>query len=230
MKVWVCLIVVIGLLSCSVEDVDSNDYVSVGDRTRTYLALGDSYTAATGENPEFSYPNQLVNRLDSVDSINVDLEVIATNGWTTRDLIQGISNTELSDSYDVVSLLIGVNNQFQRRPFKQYRTEFINLLDSCIVYAGGNTDNVFVFSIPDYGYTAFGRSNKATISRELDQYNSFADSVCQIKNVDYYYITDISREAEDKPALIAPDSLHPSALQYELWIDKYYDVIKEKFK
>ncbi|MEO0472530.1 MAG: GDSL-type esterase/lipase family protein, partial [Bacteroidota bacterium] len=122
--------------------------------------------------------------------------------------------------YDIVSLLIGVNNQFRGYPEIQYRAEFAKLLDQAIAFAGNDTGRVLVLSIPDYGVTPFGQNrNPEKIAAELDRYNLIADSVCQKRGVRFYDITPISREALDDPDLIASDQLHPSGEMYRRWVE-----------
>lgn len=211
------------LKSTTNKDVASNKAIS-------YLALGDSYTAAAGIEPSSGYPYQLSDRIYVKDSITVTVEVQARNGWTTRDLLNSLKSKEYHNSFDVVSLLIGVNNQYQKQDFDFYAEELMELLDSCKSYVGRDNKQIIVLSIPDYGYTPFGNANQPNITAELDRYNSFTDSVCTVMDISYYNITDISRQAEYSKDLIAPDSLHPSAMQYKLWIDRHYNDLVEKFK
>jgi acyl-CoA thioesterase-1 len=130
----------------------------------------------------------------------------------------------------VVSLLIGVNNQYQNLEFDVYAKDLIVLLDSCRSFVRGDEKQIIVFSIPDYGFTPFGKANQPIVSVDLDRYNYFADSLCTESGISYYNITDISREAGYSRELIAPDSLHPSALQYKQWIDRHYNELVKKFK
>ena len=80
-----------------------------------YLALGDSYTIGEGVAPEERWPHHLV-RLLAMRGIRVaPPEIVATTGWTTDELQAGIDAATLTPPYDLVSLLIGVNNQYRGR-------------------------------------------------------------------------------------------------------------------
>jgi lysophospholipase L1-like esterase len=121
----------------------------------------------------------------------------------------------------MVSLLIGVNNQYQGLPFAQYQEEFVNLLETAIALASGDTNRVFVVSIPDYYYTPFGQENRTSlVSREIDQYNEFAEETCDVYHIEYLNITRISRDGISQPNLVAEDKLHPSGSQYKRWVEE----------
>jgi lysophospholipase L1-like esterase len=158
-----------------------------------------------------------------------DLEIIATTGWTTTRLIQELNDNAPGDDFDLVSLLIGVNNQFQSRPFSLYEEEFPNLLNRAISHAKGDRSKVFVLSIPDYAYTLYGQgaANPQIISDKLDEYNAFAKSVCEVEDIPFFNITDISREGLDRPELLASDGLHPSGIMYAEWVALIYEDVKK---
>ncbi len=198
----------------------------------SYLALGDSYTIGESVPATENFPNQLNQRLTD-DGFNMAAtEIIAQTGWRTDVLQSAINGSTLEDTFSIVSLSIGVNNQYQGRPFSQYETEFEQLLNTAIQYAGGNKDKVFVVSIPDYAYTPFGqnRPNVGMISTEIDQYNAFAKTFTESKGISYYDITPISRRGLDMPELVAGDNLHPSAEMYKDWVDLFYDDVKKKIE
>ena len=217
-------------------NVDTNNNINSDTTTTTtvvkpekikYLALGDSYTIGSGVPVEDRFPEQLVERLKN-DEIEYELlDIIATSGWKTTDLQRGIDNQEPPTDYNLVSLLIGVNNQFQQADSSLYPEQFESLLKQAIQFAAGDTAKVFVISIPDYGYTPFGASNKEKIEREINWYNSINKQISLEYGVKYYNITDISRQAEDDNTLLASDQLHPSGKMYSLWIDLFYvDILK----
>lgn len=197
-----------------------------------YLALGDSYTIGEAVEEKDQWPVQLSKRL-MLDSILVDnLEIIAKTGWTTDELMEGIKNASLAPSYDLVSLLIGVNNQYRAYPIDQYRKEFNVLLDEAIRFAGGNQERVFVVSIPDYGVTPFAMNRNLDtekIYEELQEYNRIADSIASLREVAFINITPGSRRANEDPSLIATDGLHPSGKMYEQWVEEIYPVVRTKF-
>ncbi|MEO0734148.1 MAG: SGNH/GDSL hydrolase family protein [Bacteroidota bacterium] len=185
----------------------------------TYLALGDSYTIGTSVEAEDRWPTQLAAALVA-DSIRVTtLDYVATNGWTTGELINGIASRrdELAPTYDLVSLLIGVNNQYRGMPLPQYQEQFEELLRTAIEFAGGDTSRVFVVSIPDYAYTPFGNGSEE-ISNDLTRFNAAANFIVDDYGIPFYNITPISQEGLTAPALVAADNLHPSGKQYGRWV------------
>ncbi len=192
----------------------------------TYLALGDSYTIGESVTENERFPVQLTNRLYS-DSIDISAPVIiAKTGWTTDELMAAITEKNVKDTFDIVTLLIGVNNQYRERSSENYRGELKNLINISVNYAGGNKEHVFVLSIPDWGVTPFaeGRDRKK-IAEKIDEYNRVKKEECDKAGIKYYDITEISRIND--PALIAPDGLHPSSKMYKMWVDKiYYDILK----
>ena len=168
------------------------------------------------------WPVQLARKFNSTshEVMIADPEIIARTGWTTQELRNAIQERDLTGSYDIVSLLIGVNNQYRGYPLGDYPMEFENLLNMAISYAGGKAAKVFVVSIPDYGYTPFGAGNQQTISKEIDAYNEINKRIALEKGVKYFYITSISRQGLEDPSLVADDRLHPSGRQYERWVTK----------
>ena len=187
----------------------------------TYLALGDSYTIGTSVRAEFRWPTQLAAAIERDTDLRFgEVQYVAQNGWRTDDLRAGIERTTLRESYDLVSLLIGVNNQFQGRSVETYEPEFRELLDRAIALADGRTERVFVVSIPDYGFTRFGESRGGGISEAIDAFNAAARAIAEAADVAFYDITPISRQGLDMPELVATDNLHPSGEQYRRWVDQ----------
>lgn len=191
------------------------------DRTLRFLALGDSYTIGESVPSSQNYPNQLENYLQKNGLKLIETKIIAKTGWRTDDLINAIQQADLKPEFDIVTLLIGVNNQYQHKSIEQYKTEFKKLLETAINLAGGNKNHVFVISIPDYGFTPFGKRNKTEISREIDLYNAINKSISEEYKVQRFNITHISREAEKRKELIASDDLHPSGKMYQEWVDLF---------
>ncbi|MEM8906497.1 MAG: SGNH/GDSL hydrolase family protein [Bacteroidota bacterium] len=193
-----------------------------------YLALGDSYTIGEDVDSTQRYPNLLAGQLQTA-GLDVDSPtIIAQTGWTTRNLLQAIDAADLTDTFELVSLLIGVNNQYQGADFTIYESEFPQLLQKAIQLAGGDTENVFVLSIPDYAFTPFGQNwgNPNQTSEELDQYNAFNKSWTTAQGVVYFDITPISRQGLSDPTLVASDGLHPSGKMYQLWMDQIVEEVK----
>jgi len=143
-------------------------------------------------------------------------------------LLFGTDTAEIDTTYQLVSLLIGVNNQFQNRPLEEYTDEFEILLNRAIQYAGNDTSRVFVLSIPDYGVTPFGEANAEEIAEEIDLFNSVNQSITESYGISYFNITPISRMAANDPSLIAPDNLHPSGSMYALWVEEMLETVRNK--
>lgn len=193
-----------------------------------YLALGDSYTIGESVDEKYSWPIQLkFNLLNSDSNTSLDsVRIIAKTGWTTSDLLNYISNIKINNNYDLVSLLIGVNNQFRGYDTNIYEKEFEKLLIKSIGFANSNFSNVFVLSIPDYGVTPFGKlRDSEKIKSEINLYNEINYKISKKYGVLYFDITDISRLAEFDSTLLADDMLHPSKKMYNLWVEKIVDQV-----
>ncbi|RYY44793.1 MAG: SGNH/GDSL hydrolase family protein [Chitinophagaceae bacterium] len=185
---------------------------------RSYLALGDSYTIGTSVSSTERFPVQTTIKLNALGLPTQPAEIIATNGWTTSNLLNALNNTSLANNYDFVSLLIGVNNQYQGRSQEEYRNQFSTLLTKAIAYARGNKNRVFVLSIPDYSVTPFAAgSDTVRISDEIDQFNAINKEISLQMGVQYIDITPISRSGRTDATMQAGDGLHPSGKQYEKW-------------
>lgn len=181
------------------------------------LALGDSYTIGQSVAVDERWPEQLTAQLKS-QGYQVDaLKTIAQTGWRTDNLQNAVYQQLPLTGYNLVSLLIGVNNQYQGGALQVYASEFTQLLQQAIVLAGGNPRHVFVLSIPDYAYTPFGNGNPE-ISAEIDEFNAVNKSITESNGVKYIDITPISRNGLAQPWLVAGDGLHPSAEMYRLWV------------
>lgn len=188
------------------------------DQPKTFLALGDSYTIGESVAQHESWPFQLVNRLNQMGLHFAAPRIIATTGWRTDDLEKAINAADLKPPFDYVSLLIGVNNQYQGKPAAEYETGFQKLLKMAIGFAAAQ-GHVMVLSIPDYGYTPFGAEKRAGISKEIDAFNTINKRITSEAGISYIDITAISRKGLDDTALVASDGLHPSAMMYSLWVD-----------
>ncbi len=196
------------------------------------LALGDSYTKGESVPLAQNFPNQLKTQLDADDYKVIGLKIIAQTGWRTDQLQNAIQNQnpEIKDStFSLVTLCIGVNNQYQGGNPEIYRIEFEQLLNIALTRAGGRRERVFVVSIPDYAYTPFGQGN-ATISQQIDQFNTINQSITLQYGIAYVNITDISRQGLQTPGLVASDGLHPSASQYTAWVSKLLPYVKTALK
>ena len=196
-------------------------------QTMRYLALGDSYTIGESVAENERWPNQLASLLQAND-VSTEVIIIARTGWTTDELWQGIQATQINPPYDLVSLLIGVNNQYRGLDIAEYRQEFIFLLNKSIEYAGGDAKRVLVLSIPDWGVTPFAkRRDSKKIATEINLFNSVNREETEKVGAYYVDITPDSREAVTDSALIAADGLHPSGKMYAEWAELAYpEVLK----
>lgn len=188
----------------------------------TYLALGDSYTIGELVSENENFPNLVCYQMNLKGIAMDSPRIIAKTGWTTDELQAGIleeNNKEpLLKKYDFVSLLIGVNNQYRSRSIHEYHADFETLLKNTLQFAGGESGNVVVVSIPDWGVTPFaeGRDRKA-IANEIDQFNDANRQLAEKYHIHYIYITDWTREAASDLSLLTTDGLHPSGKEYLRW-------------
>ena len=206
------------------DNSNDNPNNNSGNTTNTVyklLSLGDSYTIGESVCDTCRFPEQLKDSLITKynNAISVQLKIIAQTGWTTTSLINAIDSQTLDNDYDLVTLLIGVNNQYQRKAFSNYETEFPQLVNTAISLSKSDKTNVIVVSIPDYAYTPFGQGN-TNISEEIDRYNAFAKSYCDQNEVSFVNITDITRLGLTNKDLVASDGLHPSTLAYSLFVTR----------
>jgi lysophospholipase L1-like esterase len=194
--------------------------------TMKYLALGDSYTIGESVAEKERWPVQLAAKLRGNGKNVGEPTIIATTGWRTDNLKNAINIAKPPTDFDLVSLLIGVNNQYQGKPLDQYRIEFEDLLQTAIRLANGNKEKVLVVSIPDYGFTPFGKSKQEKISKELDAFNAACKEITLKAGVQYFNITEISRKGLQDPELVAGDGLHPSGKMYAHWVKLIIEGIK----
>jgi len=192
-----------------------------------YLALGDSYTIGESVSAEERWPNRLAKLLED-DGIQTEVTIIARTGWTVDDLWHGIKSSPPEGTYDLVTLLIGVNDQYRGYPIDGYRQDFHFMLEKAIEYADGNPDHVIVLSIPDWGVTPFAVDRDAIlIGKQIDDFNNINLAESKLAEVHYVDITPISREAVADTTLIARDGLHPSGKMYAMWAGKSFPIVKE---
>jgi lysophospholipase L1-like esterase len=185
-----------------------------------FLALGDSYTAGEQVAPAERFPLQLARRLRAMQINIEDPRIIAHAGWTSGDLSAGISAANLSEIYDLVTLLIGVNNQYRGLALEDYRLEFRGLVYRAVELAGGEEKRVIVISLPDWGQTPFAKNfNHTLISQQIDAYNQANRAESSLAGVRYADISAKSRALLKQAGMLASDELHPSAQQYAAWME-----------
>ena len=206
-----------------IDDNNNKNFISPNNESYSFLALGDSYTVGEGVSYEESWPSQFVDyALDrGIDFKNPEL--IAQTGWKTYDLLDAIKSSNLSVKYDFISLLIGVNNQFNSRPLSEFEDDLNEILTEINYLKKGNS-KVIVISIPDWGYSPYGSSyDRDRISDEIDQFNNILKKISEQNNLNFVDVTQISRLAIKEPNLISEDKLHPSGLMYLEWVEKIYE-------
>ncbi|MHA4845624.1 SGNH/GDSL hydrolase family protein [Flavitalea antarctica] len=203
----------------------------------TYLALGDSYTAGEGVQKPESFPFQVVSRLnqyaaEATEGQENDIRlmappvIIAQTGWTTSELSEGIRKADVKTKFDVVTLLIGVNNQYRGLSIDDYGKEFEQLATKALDFASHDVSRVIVLSIPDWSATPFAAElDREKISLEIDRFNSLNRQISLRQGFHYVDITGSSRNALNDPSLVAGDQLHPSGKEYRKWCDKLVPII-----
>lgn len=198
----------------------------------TYLALGDSYTIGEGVDEKDRYPVQLVREFNKTGKLRLETpQIIAKTGWTVDELDAGINASQTDEQgYDLVTLLIGVNNQYRGRPVADYEKDFEAMLQRALVFARGHKDHVVVLSIPDWGVTPFAvnrKSDQAKVAKEIDAYNAAKKAICDKYNVTFIDITEDYRSIGAKPEMVVEDQLHPSGLVYARWTEKLLQEVKK---
>jgi lysophospholipase L1-like esterase len=195
-----------------------------------YLALGDSYTIGESVAEQERWPVQLAELIESSpqfarsirgNEMGVDVTIIAHTGWTVKELWEGVQANLPEGTYDMVSLLIGVNDQYRGLPVDGYREDFRFMLGRAVEFAGGDSKRVVVLSIPDWGFTPFAADRDSElIRRQIDEFNAVNIEETEAMGAHYVDVTDISRTARDDIELIASDRLHPSGKMYAMWAEK----------
>jgi lysophospholipase L1-like esterase len=174
---------------------------------------------------------QLAAQLRARGLLVADPEIIARTGWTTDELAAGLAEASPAGPFDLVSLLIGVNNQYRRLPLQEYRYQFAALLARAVVLTGGQPGRVLVLSIPDWGVTPFGQAaDRPEISAEIDAFNAVNRTAAANSGARYVDIAPISRRAADQLALLAEDGLHPSGQMYACWVTAILQEVLDALK
>jgi lysophospholipase L1-like esterase len=193
----------------------------------TYLALGDSYTIGESVPEEHRFPIQAARLLAAEGITLATPRIIAKTGWTTDELEAAINEAAITGTFSIVTLLIGVNNQYRGRSIAEYKTEFTRLLKQAIQFAGGHSDRVVVLSIPDWGAVPFAEGrDREQIGDEIDAFNAANKSIAKKFRVHYLDITSDSREAADDPSLVASDGLHYSGKEMAIWAGKLAGIMQ----
>jgi len=196
----------------------------------SYLALGDSYTIGESVTEDLRWPVQLTKRLRDKGLEFNKARLIAKTGWTTDNLMNAMDANLDTQKYDLVSVLIGVNNQYQNKSLLDYEADLNAIFAQAIESSKTGKEGVFIVSIPNYGATPFGASNADEIAREIAEFNAVLKKVSNQFDLTYYNITPISQLSKADRSLVASDGLHPSGKMYSLWVDLFVDDIFEKLQ
>lgn len=182
------------------------------------LALGDSYTIGQGVEKDERWPEQLAQTLRAHGIDVAPPEIIAQRGWTSGNVLFQIQRKKFDTTYDLVTIMVGANDQFQNRNTDFFRTDLSQLILGAVSLAGGDPDKVLLFSIPDWGRSPYARGQDAeTISKEIDRYNAIIIALAKQNKIEYIDITELSRSGSG-PSLYAEDGLHPSGKAYASWV------------
>ena len=214
------------LISCG-QDGSKNIEGMTNDKEIKYLALGDSYTIGQSVKISERYPVLLSESLNKLEYKVNPPDIIAKTGWTTDELMVALKAQEVKNDYDLVTLLIGVNNQYRGRDIEEFRVQFSELLEIAIEYAKGDPANVIVISIPDWSVVPFAKDrNRKKIAREINRFNAVKKEETLKRNVAFVDITPISRKAKNNLTYVAGDDLHFSGKMHQLWVD---EIIRTNF-
>lgn len=206
---------------------ESSDTAIETSQNMTYLALGDSYTIGESVEEKDRFPVQLANVMNNAGFQVSPPKIIAKTGWTTDELDRGIEDAKIEGQFDLVTLLIGVNNQYRGRSLEEFRIQFAALLQRAVSFAGGDPKKVIVVSIPDWGVSPFAQTRDTVqIAKEIDAFNAVKKEETQKQNVLFVNITEISRSGKGNPEYFAKDGLHFSGLMHQLWVN---EIAKQAF-
>lgn len=198
----------------------------------TYLALGDSYTIGELCESKENFPHQLQYLLAAKHNVNLaEPQIIATTGWTTGELIEGINQHKLEEKYDLVTLLIGVNNQYRNYDIELFKKEFTYLLQLAIKHSYKGAKGVYVLSIPDWGVTPFAtEKNSVEIAQAIDIYNAEKEKITREHNCHFLYITDSTRANGTKEDYLVEDKLHYNYKEYRIWAERLAVIVAPLFQ
>jgi len=225
----IVLLAIAAIISFSCKQKSTNQKsLEIMTEQKTYLALGDSYTIGESVLEKDRFPVILVNELKAKGFHYVQPKIIAKTGWTTDELEAAIAKEHITKKFDLVTLLIGVNNQYRGRSVEEFRVQFINLLETALGFANNKPQNVIVVSIPDWSVSPFAKErDTAKIASEIDVFNAIKKEETLKRGVLFVDITPTSRKAKNNATYIAEDGLHFSGNMHQLWVQ---EIIHSKFK
>ncbi|MES2704779.1 MAG: GDSL-type esterase/lipase family protein [Bacteroidota bacterium] len=197
----------------------------------TYLALGDSYTIGEQVPLHDNFPYQAVKLLKDMKIEVTEPVIVAKTGWTTDELDEAIREHNIDEKFSIVSLLIGVNNQYRGKSVDEYKTDFQQLVMEAIAFADGKADRVFVLSIPDWGVTPFAEGrDRSQVAKDIDAYNAANKEIAAANKCNYIEITGSTRDNGTVKDYLADDGLHPSSKEYTIWAQKLANAVATTLK
>lgn len=230
-KLLFSVCIVVGLTAVAFRCFSNKAMPNKAKHMYSYLALGDSYTIGEQVSSNENFPHQAAYLLGKKHVDVAEPVIIATTGWTTDELAASIREHNLHDTFSVVSLLIGVNNQYRGRPVDNYKQELEQLVNQSIAFAGGKASHVFVLSIPDWGVTPFAEGrDREKIAHEIDEYNAAKKEITLAHGCHYIEITESTRHNGTNKEYLADDGLHPSGKEYAVWAGRLADEIEKQLK
>lgn len=211
--------------------VDNTDPIALDLGLVRYLAIGDSYTVGEGIETTQSWPSQLKRKLLEEGVEEVELTVVAATGYTTREVTQLVNTAIFDKPFDIISIQIGVNNQYRGESLAQFGEELEDLFEKIASNNYLKNAKLCIVSIPDWGATPFGSSyDRVQIAIEINQFNGLKRNAAEVKSAPFINITDISRTNPDATELVAADGLHPSELMYSYWVERIFPVVKQQLQ
>jgi lysophospholipase L1-like esterase len=184
------------------------------------LALGDSYTIGASVSEEERWPIQLADTLELYNITVREVDILAQNGWTSTSLLSAMKRAGISKTYDLIGILIGVNDQVQRRSRVEYENNLKEIVSYALTLAENDVNRLFILSIPDYTATPFGNDiGTSSTAQELAELNRINKDIADQQAIKYFNITPLSKKAAERDDLVAPDELHFSGKMYALWVD-----------
>ena len=193
---------------------------------KTYLALGDSYTIGESVPMQDNFPMQTAGLLREKGWLFEDPKIIAKTGWTSFELLEAIEKEKVTGNFDLVTLLVGVNNQYRGLSPALFANDFCLLVEKALYFSGNHPKSVVILSIPDWGATPYARlhGNK-NISSAIQEFNGICKMAAELKGIRFIDVTSDSLLVRTDTTLLAADQLHYTGKMYGIWAKKIVESI-----